>query len=47
MEFNGIKNISDLIDLVKQSEYDESPEDLIFDQFLNNAKVERSFVCSI
>jgi len=40
MEFNGIKNISDLIDLVKQSEYDESPEDLIFNQFLNNAKVE-------
>lgn len=34
-----MKNISDLIELVKQSEYEESPEDLLTSQFLDNSEV--------
>lgn len=39
MEFKGIKNISELIELVKQSNYNEDPEDVLTTQFLDNAKV--------
>ena len=39
MEFKGIKNLSELIELVKQSEYEENPEDILTTQFLDNAKI--------
>ena len=39
MEFKGLNNISELIELVKKSNYDEDPGDILTMQFLNNAKV--------
>ena len=41
MEFKGIKNLSKFVEIVKKSEFEETSEDKIFDQFLNNAKIEK------
>jgi hypothetical protein len=40
MGYNGIKNLDELIEFIKQSEYEESSEDILTTQFLDNAKVE-------
>jgi hypothetical protein len=39
MEFKGIKDISELIEFVKQSEYTEDPDDTIINQFIDNSKI--------
>jgi hypothetical protein len=39
MEFKGMKNLSELVELVKQSEYNEDSDDILLNQFIDNSNI--------